>query len=118
MIEQDKAEETKSNEIETVNKLTHYYRDLYKLLKNYVTFSDFYTRDTENKAIFQAGTLFIDQRSCDLCIKVSDMGKHNTMAGLSGMYLLYCDCHSKKKNESMTIAAVMTDGDIDNLMVA
>lgn len=117
LIEQDKAEETKSNEIETVNKLTHYYRDLYKLLKNYVTFSDFYTRDTENKAIFQAGTLFIDQRSCDLCIKVSDMGKHNTMAGLSGMYLLYCDCHSKKKNESMTIAAVMTDGDIDNLMV-
>ncbi len=117
LVEQDKAEETKSNEIQTVNKLTHYYRDLYKLIKNYVTFSDFYTRDSETKAIFQAGTLFIDQRSCDLCVKVSDMAKHNTMAGLSGMYLLYCDCTSKKKNETMTIVAVMTDGDIDNLMV-
>ena len=117
LVEQDKAEETKSNEIVTVNKLTHYYRDIYKLIKNYVTFSDFYTRDENKKAIFQAGTLFIDQRSCDLCVKVSDMGKHNLTAGLSGMYLLYCDCHSKKKNETMTIVAVMTDGDIDNLMV-
>ncbi|MBP5722748.1 MAG: hypothetical protein J6X18_04125 [Bacteroidales bacterium] len=117
LVEQDKAEETKSNEIVTVNKLTHYYRDIYKLIKNYVTFSDFYTRDENKKAIFQAGTLYIDQRSCDLCVKVSDMGKHNLTAGLSGMYLLYCDCHSKKKNETMTIVAVMTDGDIDNLMV-
>ena len=117
LVELDKAEEAKSNEIVTVNKLTHYYRDIYKLIKNYVTFSDFYTRDESKKAIFQAGTLYIDQRSCDLCVKVSDMGKHNLTAGLSGMYLLYCDCHSKKKNETMTIVAVMTDGDIDNLMV-
>ena len=117
LVEQDKAEETKANEIASVNKLTHYYRDIYKLIKNYVTFSDFYTRDENKKAIFQAGTLYIDQRSCDLCVKVSDMGKHNLTAGLSGMYLLYCDCHSKKKNETMTIVAVMTDGDIDNLMV-
>ena len=117
LVELDKAEEAKSNEIVTVNKLTHYYRDIYKLIKNYVTFSDFYTRDENKKAIFQAGTLYIDQRSCDLCVKVSDMGKHNLTAGLSDMYLLYCDCHSKKKNETMTIVAVMTDGDIDNLMV-
>ena len=117
LVEQDKAEETKANEIASVNKLTHYYRDLYKLIKNYVTFSDFYTREDDKKAIFQAGTLYIDQRSCDLCVKVSDMGKHNLTAGLSGMYLLYCDCHSKKKNETMTIVAVMTDGDIDSLMV-
>ncbi|MBO7125644.1 MAG: hypothetical protein J6V74_07380, partial [Bacteroidales bacterium] len=106
LVELDKAEEAKSNEIVTVNKLTHYYRDIYKLIKNYVTFSDFYTRDESKKAIFQAGTLYIDQRSCDLCVKVSDMGKHNLTAGLSGMYLLYCDCHSKKKNETMTIVAV------------
>ncbi|MCQ2958741.1 MAG: hypothetical protein MJ198_00935 [Bacteroidales bacterium] len=117
LVEQDKALESEANEIQSVNKLTHLYRDLYKLIKNYVTFSDFYTRDEEQKAIFQAGTLFIDQRSCDLCIKVSDMGKHNTMASYSGMFLLYCDCQSKQKNEKMTIAAVMTDGDVNDLMV-
>lgn len=117
LVEQDKALESEANEIQSVNKLTHLYRDLYTLIKNYVTFSDFYSRDEETKAIFQAGTLFIDQRSCDLCMKVSDMAKHNVIAGLSGMYLLYCDCRSKQKNETMTIVAVMTDGDIDNLMV-
>ncbi len=117
LVAQDKALESEANEIQSVNKLTHLYRDLYKLIKNYVTLSDFYSREEDRKAIFQAGTLFIDQRSCDLCVKVSDMGKHNTIASYSGMYLLYCDCHSKQKNESMTIAAVMTDGDVNDLMV-
>ncbi|MCQ2607326.1 MAG: hypothetical protein MJ197_01380 [Bacteroidales bacterium] len=117
LIEQDKALESEANEIQSVDKLLHLYRDLYKLIKNYVTFSDFYTKDGETKAIFQAGTLFIDQRSCDLCIRVSDMAKHNTMATYSGMYLLYCDCTSKTKGEKMTIAAVMTDGDINDLIV-
>ena len=67
--------------------------------------------------MFQAGTLYIDQRSCDLCIKVADMGKHNTMASFSGMYLLYCDCVSKTKSETMQIVAVMTSGEVNNLMV-
>ncbi len=117
LVEQDKALEAEANEIQSVDKLLHYYRDLYKLIKNYVTFSDFYTKDGDTKAIFQAGTLFIDQRSCDLCIRVSDMAKHNTMATYSGMYLLYCDCTSKQKAEKMTIVAVMTDGDINDLIV-
>lgn len=117
LVEQDKALESEANGIQSVDKLLHLYRDLYKLIKNYVTFADFYTKDGETKAIFQAGTLFIDQRSCDLCIRVSDMAKHNTMATYSGMYLLYCDCTSKTKGEKMTIAAVMTDGDINDLIV-
>lgn len=117
LVEEDKKLESEANEIQSVDKMLHIYRDLYKLIKNFVTFSDFYSRDGKTKAIFQAGTLFIDQRSCDLCIKVSDMAKHNAMAGFSGMYLIYCDCYSKKKNQTMTIAAVMTNGDVNNLMV-
>ena len=117
LVEQDKALEGEANEIESVDKLMHLYRDFYLLLKNFVTFSDFYSRDDKTKAIFQAGTLYIDQRSCDLCIKVSDMPKHNLTASFSGMYIAYCDCHSKTKNENMTIAAVITNGEVNNLMV-
>lgn len=117
LIDQDKALETEANEIESVDKLMHLYRDFYKLLKNFVTLSDFYSCDGKAKAIFQAGTLYIDQRSCELCIKVSDMAKHNTMASFSGMYLVYCDCFSKQKNQTMTIAAVITNGDVNNIMV-
>lgn len=115
LIEQDVDLEDEANNIILVDKLVRYHRDLYTLLKNFVTFFDFYTPGS--KAIFQAGTLYIDQRSCDLCIKVSDMGKHASMVSFSGMYLIYCDCTSRSTNDRMTIVAALTNGDIDNLVV-
>ena len=115
LIDQDKALEAEANNIILVDKLVRYHRDLFTLLKNFVTFFDFYTPGS--KAIFQAGTLYIDQRSCNLCIKVRDMPKHATLASFSGMYLIYCDCVSRGTNEKMTIAAALTNGDIDNLVV-
>jgi hypothetical protein len=115
LIDQDKALEQEATNIILVDKLVRYHRDIFTLLKNFVTFFDFYTPGS--KAIFQAGTLYIDQRSCDLCIKVSDMGKHATMVSFSGMYLMYCDCTSRATNEKMTIVAALTNGDIDNLVV-
>jgi hypothetical protein len=113
-IQQDLALADEAEHIRSVDELVRYYRDLFTLLKNFVTFTDFYTPG--NKAVFQAGTLYIDQRSCDLCIKVTDMAKHDVMAGLSGMYLLYCECTSKSNQTTFTIAAALTNGDIDNLI--
>ncbi len=115
LIAQDKALESEANGIILVDKLVRYYRDLFTVLKNFVTFFDFYHAGT--KGIFQAGTLYIDQRSCDLCIKVTDMTKHNAMVSYSGMYLLYCECISRATNETMKIVAALTNGDIDNLVV-
>jgi len=114
LVKKDKALESEANNIILVDQLVRYYRDIFRLLRNFVTFYDFYSPD--ETAIFQNGTLYIDQRSCDLCIKVTDMGKHSSMVSLSGMYLIYCDCVSKSKGEKMTIVAAMTNGDIDNLM--
>lgn len=115
LVEQDKTFENEANNIILVDKLVRYYRDLFKLLKNFVTFSDFYSPPFQ--AIFQNGSLYFDQRRCDLCIKVSDMNRHNAMAASSGICLVYFDCISKAKNEKMTIVAAFTDGDIDNLVV-
>lgn len=113
LVEDDKALESESRSIDEVNKLLHLYRDFYKFLCNYVSFKDFY--NPEEKAVFQAGQLYIDERCCDLCIKVSDMGPHNATAGLSGMYILYCNCVNKVSGATMIIAAVVTDGDISSL---
>ena len=113
LVEDDKALESESLSIDEVNKLTHLYRDFYTFLCNYVSFKDFY--NPEEKAVFQAGQLYIDERCCDLCIKVSDMGPHNATAGLSGMYILYCNCVDKVTGATMIIAAVITDGDISAL---
>lgn len=115
LIDDDKKLEEEANNIILVEKLVRFYRDLFTLLNNFVTFSDFYSPNSQ--AIFQAGSLFFDQRSCDLCIKVSDMAKHNSMAASSGICLVYFDCFSKSRDEKMTIVAAFTDGDVDNLVV-
>ena len=90
-------------------------RDYVLLLRNYITLDDFYRRDS--KAIFQAGTLYIDQRACHLCIRVKDMSKQDTQAAASGMFLIYCDCTSKKLGKSMKIVAALTMGDVQNIYV-
>jgi hypothetical protein len=113
LIEKDKALEVNTNNIFLVDKLVRYYRDLFKLLKNYVTFYDLYSPD--NDAIFQAGKLYIDQRCCELCLKVTDMSKHNSLARASGLCLIYCECYSA--GNKMTIVAALTDGDIYNIEV-
>jgi len=115
LIVTDKALEPEANAIAVVDKLIRYHRDLYTLLNNFITFRDFYSR--KKKALFQAGTLFLDGRSCELCIKVNDAGAHATVATLSGTYLAYCEVVRKGTGEKMIIAAAFTGGDSDALMV-
>jgi hypothetical protein len=115
LIARDKALEPEFSAITAVDKLVRLYRDLYDLLNNFVAFRDFYSR--REKAIFQAGVLYLDQRSCDLCIRVEDAGRHATMAPLACTYLAYCDLTRKSTGEKMTVACAFTAGDSDNLMV-
>lgn len=117
LVAQDAALKEESENIEMVDKFLHIYRDFYKLLKNFVTFNDFYDKDKNLKAIFQCGTLIIDQRSCKFCMKVADTAKHSASAASSGMYLVYCDCTTKTKPGKLQIAAAVTVGDIAALAV-
>jgi hypothetical protein len=114
LIAQDKALEPEMNAIASVERLARYYRDLHQLLNNFVAFRDFYSR--QRPAVFQVGTLYLDGRSCDLCVRVEDAGKHAALAGLAKCYLAYCDC-TRPGGQKMTIAAAFTGGDADNLMV-
>ena len=100
-----------------LRKLLLLHRDFYRLLRNFISFEDFYDNNSKTIASFQAGTLVIDQRACHLCIRVSDMPKHDSQAPLSGIYLLYCNCESKKLGKSMQIVAAMTQGEIKNLSI-
>ena len=111
LLEKDKAEEANALSIEEVDKLVRLYKDFYRFLNNYVVLKDFY--DPDFKAIFQAGRLYIDQRSTDLCVKVD--GPAPEISSLSGMYILYCACSSEKLGKSFNIAAVLTAGDVDGL---
>jgi len=114
LIGEDKAMAGEYDGMETVAKALLLLRDFHSFLRSYVVFSDFYNRAKGTRGLFEAGKLYIDQRCCDLCIKVNDMSKHADMAKLSGMFLIYCKCTSKDGN-AMDIVAVMTDGDTADL---
>ena len=98
LIARDKALEPEVNAIAAVEKLIRFNRDLHTLCVNFVSFKNFYSRTTP--AIFQAGRLFLDQRSCDLCLTVEDAGRHAAMAGLAGAYLAYVDCVRKSTGKN------------------
>ncbi|MFZ4550481.1 MAG: hypothetical protein ACOYNB_01530 [Aquabacterium sp.] len=113
LLAQDEAAADEAASIGDVERLVRYTRDLSRLANNFVSFTDFYTR--RDKACFQAGTLYLDGRSCELCVKVLDPGRHAALATLSGVYLAYCEC--TRQGEKMTIAAAFTSGDSEQLMV-
>ena len=117
LVAKDAALAEEANNIDMVVKFLYIYRDFYRLLRNFITFDDFYTKDKKVSAIFQNGRLIIDQRECRFCMTVQDMAKHNAGAAASGMYLLYCDCASKTSAAKLQIVAAVTVGEIRNLTV-
>ena len=115
LFAEEKAQEPTASSLVSVEKLVRFTRDLHSLANNFVNFKDFYER--KQPAVFQVGTLFLDQRECQLVIRVEDVAKHATMAPLSRGYLAYCDCTRPASGEKMSVVAAFTDGGSDNLMV-
>ena len=117
LVAQDAALSEEAANIALVDKFLHVFRDFYRLVRNFVTFHDFYDKKKETLAIFQSGVLMIDQRACRFCMNVTDMAKHNSMAASSGMYLVYCDCTTKTVAGKIQIVAAVTVGEVGDLMV-
>ena len=94
-----------------VERLARFHRDLRSLLHNFVNFADFYSRD--RWAVFQAGTLFLDSRSTEFCVRID---APNPFAVMSKAYIAYCSC-TRAGSPPMNIAACFTQGDSDYLFV-
>ena len=117
LVAQDLTLKETADGIDMVDKFLYIYRDFYRLLRNFVTFQDFYSKSKDVKAVFQSGRLLIDQRECRMCMLVADMGKHNSMAPASGMFLVYCDCTTKASPVKLNIVAAVTVGEVGDLVV-
>jgi hypothetical protein len=113
VMDEEVAEQ--ANSIVSVDRLARYCRDLLPFVNNFTSFRDFYTR--KGKAMFQAGTLFLDGRSSDLCVKVAALDSHAVLAPLSRLFLVYCVCRRRGGAETMIIAAAVTTGDSDQLTI-
>ncbi len=114
LIAEDEAERPKAEALHKVERLVYLHRDLFELANNFVAFRAFYSR--QGKAAFQFGHLFLDQRECELVLRVDDPAKHALLGPLSKCYLVYCDAKSAK-GEKQQIVAVLSNGDSDNIMV-
>ena len=117
IVAKDLALKEEAENIEMVDMFLYMLRDFYRLLRNFITFNDFYKKDKDISAIFQSGTLIIDQRACRFCMKVENMGAHNATAATSGMFLVYCDCTTKTSAAKLQIVAAVTVGEVGNLIV-
>lgn len=115
LVAQDEALRPVADAMGGVERIVRYYASLGQLLRNFISFADFYGR-TE-KAIFQAGRVYFHRRSCDLVVPVQNAGRHASMAGLSSACLVYLDCTRKVDGRQLSVCAAVTDGDGDDLMV-
>lgn len=113
LIKKDLSADGERNQLLSLQRLLFLQRDFVTLLNNFVNFSMFYSK---SGAAFQAGSLYLDGRRCDLCVRVDDAGKHAALASLAKCYLIYCDC-TRQGGEKLSIVAALTAGDSDNLMV-
>ncbi len=113
LIAEDSALKEENAQLEKIEKMVRFQRDMYLVLTNFVNLVEFYG---PSPAVFQAGTLYLDGRACRLCIDVTDPARHAQLAGLSGAFLAYCDLQ-RVDGQQRTIVAVVTDGDSANLGV-
>ena len=114
LIAADQAAAPRAGAIESVEKLVRFKQGLLRLANNFVAFRDFYRPG--GRAIFQIGTLYLDQRALGLVLRVNDVPRHISMGALASTYLVYCDVKNDK-GQAMQIVAAVTNGDVDNLMV-
>jgi hypothetical protein len=112
LIEADKTLEGEYGAIASVEKLVRIQRDFGRVVRNFVNFSDFYSK---RDGAFQAGTLYLDGRAFRLVVPVSDAGKHGALASMSSSFLAYCDI--TRGSEKKAIAVAVTNGDADNIFV-
>lgn len=114
LVAEDLAVKPQVESLIQVETLLRYRLHMKTLLNNFVNLTDFYSPDV--RAVFEAGTLYLDGRACELCIEVHDPAKHAALAGLSKCFLAYCDC-TRKDGAKKTIVAAFTGGSQDYLLV-
>jgi hypothetical protein len=111
LVASDRALEPEYKAITDVDRLTHFHRDFRALLHNFVNFADFYSAN--QLAIFQAGVLYFDARSMELCVAVDGP---TPLAAMSKICLAYCAC-TRTGSPAMNLAVCVTQGDSDYLFV-
>lgn len=112
LVEEDKTVAEAADGLVELDKLIRLRHGLVTLLRNFVSFQAFYSR--QEKAVFQAGVLYIDGKSCELVVEVDNVEAHAKVAAASDCFLLYCACTRRgepvRGKETLNIVVAVTAG--------
>jgi len=97
-------------EIAALEKLILYQRWLVELVNNFVNFSAIY--HPKETALVEVGTLVIDGRRFEFCVKVQDRGAHKKIASESLIFLIYAEIRDKASDTvAYEVMAPVTAGE-------
>ncbi len=116
LIEKDLAVANELNQIQNLEKLILYQRWLMVLANNFVSFADLYNPNA--RALFEMGTLVIDERQITFTMGVRDRQAHKKISRRSSLYLLYVEVTGRQdKDIKFEIVAPVTSGSSEGLCV-
>ncbi len=115
-LELDKAAAKEIGQVDDLEKLLLYVRWLVQLVNNFVNFSAIYL--PKETALVETGSLVIDGRRLDFCLKVGNRAEHKAVATLSFIYLVYVEVFEKEGGAAAgQLVAPVTGGEPGRLRV-
>jgi hypothetical protein len=116
LIKKDLAVANDLNQIKNLEKVILYQRWLIVLANNFVSFADLYNPNT--RALFEMGTLIIDERQIGFTMGVRDRQAHKKVSQRSSMHLLYVEVTGRQDTDAkFEIVAPVTSGSAEGLHV-
>ncbi len=92
------------------------HQSLLEIANNFVNFSAVY--DTTQVALFDAGSLVLDGRRLEFCLRVADRAKHRAVAEAGALHLVYCEVFAAAGGAALfEIAAPVTSGEVGRIAV-
>ena len=99
--------------IRELERLLLYQAYMLPLVNSFVSFPKLY--DTEQRALFEEGTLVMDGRHFTLAVKVEDRKHHIATSKNSNIFVIYCELFGSNDEKAYEIAVPVTSGNSGNI---
>jgi hypothetical protein len=106
LVAADRAVAEELAGVADVERLLLYQRHLLDFCNNFVSFSRFY--DPRVRSLPEAGTLLMDGRNFQLCVRVGDRKAHKARAAASGFFLIYVQVQHPEQPFEVAVAVTGT----------
>jgi hypothetical protein len=104
-----------NNNLRLVEKAILFQSLMIRFVNNFISMPELF--DIKTAAMFEMGTLVMDGRRFNLCIKVHNRAEHASFAGTGGTFIMYVECVLKNNLEKMELAVPVTAGLKGNVSV-